>query len=278
MLSSKIILYSSLLLLIMGCTMEEPPTPVAKIGVTGGNCIGPCTVIFSDASTNTSVYEWNYQWEFGDGEKSTAKNPTHKYQNGGNYKVKFILTGKYGTSSDTTTVVIKGVPAEPPAASFTVTGGNCDAPCEVTFTNTSTRAVSYSWNFGDKSADSVSKLESPKHTFQKDGTFAVKLTAVGAGGTNSKSEMVVIKLAVPLAADFTSSQELSSDSIAVTFKNKSTSAVKYDWDFGDGKSSHDADPVHKYENKDGSFTVSLKAYDKANASKTKTETLTITKK
>ena len=278
MLSSKMIVYPSLLLLAIGCTLEEPAAPAAKISVTGSNCIGPCIVTFADASTNTSIYDWNYLWEFGDGEKSTTKNPSHQYQNGGSYKVKFTLTGKYGTSSDTTTVVIKGVPAEPPVAAFTVTGGNCEVPCEVTFGNSSLRATSYSWNFGDKSADSVSKLESPKHTFQKDGTFTVKLTAVGSGGTSSKTEMVTIKLAVPLLADFTSSQELSTDSIAVTFKNKSTSAIKYDWDFGDGKSSHELDPVHKYENKDGSFTVTLKAYDKANTSKMKTETITIIKK
>lgn len=190
---SKSFLCLTLLLLVAGCKLEEPAAPVAKIKATENNCPGaPCTVVFTDASENTSVYDWTYQWEFGDGAKSTEKNPSHSYVNGGSFKVKLTLTGKYGTSSDTTTVVIK--------------------------------------------------------------TMA------------------------PLSSDFTSSQELSGDSIKVTFKNKSVSAIKYDWDFGNGKVSNVTDPVQNYANKDSTYTVTLKAYDTASISKTKTESLEVKKK
>jgi PKD repeat protein len=263
---------------LVGCKLEEAPLPVAKFAYTGGECNAPCNVIFADKS-DAGVYDWNYAWKFGDGATSEERNPTHKYTAGGKFAVTLTLTGKYGTATTTDTVHIKGPIAESPVANFTMAGGNCEAPCEVTFTNTSLRAVSYAWNFGDKSEDSVSTVQSPKHIFKKEGTFNVKLTVTGAGGTHSKVESVVIKAAVVLNADFSFTHELMApDSIAVTFKNKSTGATKYDWEFGDTKTSTVPDPIHKYANKDSSYVVKLKAYGKGDTSKTKTDTLKIKKK
>ncbi len=190
---SKTFLCLTLVVLVAGCQLEEPAAPVAKIRVTENNCPGaPCTVVFNDASENVSIYDWNYQWEFGDGTKSTEKNPSHSYVNGGSFKVKFTLSGKYGTSSDTTTVVIKTIP--------------------------------------------------------------------------------------PVSADFTTTQELLGDSVKVSFTNKSVSAIKYDWDFGDGKVSHETNPLHNYVNKDSTYTITLKAYDKASVFKIKSETLEVKRK
>ncbi len=262
----------------VGCTLEQAPVPVAKFTYTGGECNAPCNVTFTDKS-DAGVYDWNYAWKFGDGATSAERNPTHNYTAGGKFAVTLTLTGKYGTATTTDTVRVKGPVAEAPVANFTVTGGNCEVPCEVTFTNTSLRAVSYAWSFGDKSDDSVSTVQSPKHTFKKEGTFNVKLTVTGAGGTHTKVEPVVIKAVAVLNADFTSTQALMApDSIAVTFKNTSTGATKYDWEFGDNKVSNAMDPIHKYANKDSSYVVKLKAYGKGDATKTKTDTLKIKKK
>lgn len=46
--------------------------------------------------------------------------------------------------------------------------------------------------------------------------------------------------------------------VAVTFENTSEDAEAYMWDFGDGQTSTDANPVHNYEYW-GTFTVSLTA-------------------
>jgi PKD repeat protein len=81
-------------------------------------------------------------------------------------------------------------PTPAPVASFTVTNGGCIGPCTVTFTNTSQNATSYSWDFGDGS--SVSTAVSPTHQYTLAGTYTVRLTATGAGGTNSATSNVVI--------------------------------------------------------------------------------------
>ncbi|MBK8556270.1 MAG: PKD domain-containing protein [Lewinellaceae bacterium] len=63
-------------------------------------------------------------------------------------------------------------------ANFTFSNDGCQAPCSVTFTNTSTNAASFSWNFGDGSP--VSTVTSPMHTFTTGGTFDVSLQVTSA--------------------------------------------------------------------------------------------------
>lgn len=77
-----------------------------------------------------------------------------------------------------------------PIANFTFTGENVVAPCEVSFSNTSTYATTYLWEFGDGTRLTE---QNPKHTYLIGGTFTVKLTATGEGGTNSTSKSVTIQ-------------------------------------------------------------------------------------
>src|SRR5687767_3111793 len=82
-------------------------------------------------------------------------------------------------SDSSITPVTPVLPA--PVANFTVTNAGCPGPCEITFTNTSTYATTYSWNFGDYTP--VNTTLSPAHTYSVAGTYTVTLTATGVGGT-----------------------------------------------------------------------------------------------
>ena len=69
-------------------------------------------VIFTDTSTG-NIDRW--RWQFGDGKKSTAQNPVHKYSSPGVYVV--TLTVSNDISSDTTSqFVTVAEPAEETAA------------------------------------------------------------------------------------------------------------------------------------------------------------------
>lgn len=66
---------------------------------------------------------------------------------------------------------------------------------EVTFTDTSSGASSYAWDFGDTNTSSA---PSPQHTYGTANTFTVKLTITGAGGqTASKTINVTVAAALP---------------------------------------------------------------------------------
>ena len=85
-------------------------------------------------------------------------------------------------------LLINSCKKEPePVASFSMDKNNVLVPATIIFTNQSTDATSYNWDFGD---GSVSTIESPTHEYTSSGTFTVTLTAMGEGGTNSTSQNV----------------------------------------------------------------------------------------
>ena len=63
-------------------------------------------------------------------------------------------------------------------------------PVDVSFTNNSTEAFLYQWNFGDNS--SFSSERSPLHTYSAGGTFNVTLTTVGTFGNNSITKLISV--------------------------------------------------------------------------------------
>jgi len=171
-----------------GCKKTDEtktPLPVADFTFSGAGGDAPCTVTFTNKSTDGQ----SYNWDFGDGETSTDKNPQHIFTSGGTFTVQLTATNTEGTNKTSKTVNIS-TPAAP-SANFTISGDGNFAPCEVTFTNTSSNATSYSWNFGDGS--STVTQENPKHTFASGGVFSVTLTASGSGGSNSITKVVNIK-------------------------------------------------------------------------------------
>lgn len=61
---------------------------------------------------------------------------------------------------------------------------------KVAFTNSSTDAFIYKWNFGDGTDQVADK--NPLHTYTKGGTYSVNLTSVGSAGSNQISKIVTV--------------------------------------------------------------------------------------
>jgi PKD repeat protein len=74
-------------------TIGSPP--IAKFLAEPATGQAPLTVQFTDLSTGNPK---QYEWSFGDGTQSTAKNPVHIFQNGGSYNVTLTVTNSYGTN------------------------------------------------------------------------------------------------------------------------------------------------------------------------------------
>ncbi|MTB53594.1 PKD domain-containing protein [Lewinella sp. W8] len=61
----------------------------------------------------------------------------------------------------------------------------------------------------------------------------------------------------------------------VSFTNQSEKATSYSWDFGDGTTSQEANPTHRYF-QSGDYTVILTAANEKGKSKTSQQTITVT--
>ena len=148
--------------------------------VTSG--VAPITVNFTSATTGTVT---GYAWNFGDGGTSAQMNPAHAYAAPGTYTVSLTVNGPGGMKTATKQgyIVVK---TPPPVASFAATPTSGVAPLAVAFSNTSTGAItSYLWDFGN-GASSIQA--SPTYTYPAAGTYTVKLTATGPGGSNAADQ------------------------------------------------------------------------------------------
>jgi len=88
--------------------------PIAGFNAATSYCSVPATVTFTNTTTNGG----NYVWYFGDGDTSSAQNPTHIYLNAGTYTVKLVATSACGTDSVTqTNYIVISPPAAPTATS-----------------------------------------------------------------------------------------------------------------------------------------------------------------
>ncbi len=68
----------------------------------------------------------------------------------------------------------------------------------VSFTNASTDASTYLWDFGD---GSTSTDENPTHTYADFGSYTVTLTSKGSGGTNTVTYDVTVASSEPIIVD-----------------------------------------------------------------------------
>lgn len=137
-----------------------------------------------------------------------------------------------------------------PNASFSSTADDL----EVQFTNSSTDGDTYFWDFGDGNS---STLENPNHIYSMEGTYTVCLTVTNADGVQDTSCEAITVTAPAIAAATASFTYLLSQA-DVSFTNNSQNADSYEWDFGDGESSTEANPTHSYA-ANGFYNVCLTA-------------------
>lgn len=78
-----------------------------------------------------------------------------------------------------------------PKAAFTYTAGTCQGGCPVTFQNTSQRATSYTWNFGDNTTGTQTDAQF-SHAYAQAGTYRVKLKAISASGVDTTSQRITV--------------------------------------------------------------------------------------
>lgn len=227
------------------------PTPAFSANVTSG-----CTALsvsFIDSSTESPT---NWAWDVdNDGQMDyTVQNPSHVYAASGTYSVKLIVTNGIGTDSilKTNFIVVDSIP---------VSGfGSSVSDSTVSFINSSSNAVSYSWNFGD---GNNSTQENPVHVYSGDGTYTATLTATNSCGSNIFSEAVTILpplvVAKPIAS-FSGNNTSGCAPLLVNFSDlSSASPSSWEWDIdNDGTVDYSTqNPTHTF-NVAGNYTVKLK--------------------
>ncbi|MBN8676879.1 MAG: PKD domain-containing protein [Chitinophagales bacterium] len=222
-------------------------------------------VNFADISSGNPV-SWEWTFEGGTPSSSTAQNPSVQYFTPGVYDVTLIVTSVNGTTSSFTQNDVITVNGAPSAGYTTAVSGNT-----VNFTNTSSGATSFTWNFGD---GGTSADENPTYTYQNDGVYNVTMAATNNCGTTIFEQQVTI--VTPPTSGFNYNSNAGCAPFSVQFNNASSSnATSISWDFPGGtpSSSTEENPSVSW-NASGIYVVTLTASNGAGSS-TSTATITV---
>ncbi|MEL6591090.1 MAG: PKD domain-containing protein, partial [Bacteroidota bacterium] len=191
-------------------------------------CVGE-TVTFTNTSTG-GVNNVGWDVDGVPGVDGTGNTFDFTYTTPGTYSV--TITANNPSCGDTLTQTNFITVSPSPTAAFNVDRtADCQAGLPFTFTDQSTGAVSWAWDFGDGNS---SNAQNPVHTFNGFGTFTVCLTVTNA---NNCTDQIcqTISIQAP-AANFSSSPDEGCFPLVVNFQDNSASPVDpivtWDWDFG----------------------------------------------
>ena len=157
--------------------VENSPT-VAFNSINIAGCAPLCSQ-FSDLSTVVSGTISNWNWSFGDGYSSTSQNPSHCFDNSGLYDISLTVTSSNGCSKTYTNLDMIHVYPNPTAEFISNVEETDILNPIVDFTNLSSNANSYEWNFGSLT---TSTLTNPSYTYNQEGIYSTTLTATNQYG------------------------------------------------------------------------------------------------
>ena len=136
-----------------------------------------------------------YLWDFGDGQTSNDKNPSHTYLQDGNYTLTLVVNDGKGDSDPIQTTA--SILDKDPQAAFIANPLSGSAPLTVDFTDQSSSydgITSFQWDFdNDGTVDSTDK--NPSHTYNSPGTYTASLTVFEADGdqsTETKTDYITV--------------------------------------------------------------------------------------
>ncbi|PJA07316.1 MAG: hypothetical protein COX70_07285 [Flavobacteriales bacterium CG_4_10_14_0_2_um_filter_32_8] len=142
---------------------------------------------YSFTNTTTGSGSLSYYWNFGDGNTSTAVNPTHTFAANTTYVVVLAVSDSSSNCASYYSVVIlvTGNPSPLSCNAGFVIYPDSAQPSNVIVVNSSTGInLTYFWDFGD---GNTSTLQYPNYTYSTAGPFLLCLTITDAANTCTSS-------------------------------------------------------------------------------------------
>ncbi len=225
-------------------------------------CSLPHTVKFSSISSDAVSWEW----DFGDGNTSSVKNPTHIYNSFGFFNVSLTVTNANGCVSSISTdqIGIQALQASIPSGQ---TQG-C-TPLNVQLNDNSNSIVpivDWQWEVYDSYSTPPSSYftftdQNPSFNLIDTGLYTVSLIVTNEIGCVDTSVFDrVIAVGIPPVVAFDADPRENCVETEISFIDQGSSyANSFLWSFGDGAFSEFRNPVHEYDGI-GLFDVTLTAW------------------
>ncbi len=229
------------------------PSPAANFTANIQIACLPASIHFTDLSNPVAGTITAWDWDFGDGTRSTVQNPIKTYTTNGFYTVTLTVTSSTGCKGSASfgnyIRIVSGVTAD---FSFT-TPVTCRAPFTVDFTDLTSGPgnLTYQWDFGNSTG---STLQSPIANYAAAGTYNIQLIATSEFGCSGTKQRTIT---IPTITTSFNSQDSVCLNSVINFQNTSSPApVNYSWDFGNGKQSIKINDTSTYSTP-GTYVVKL---------------------
>ncbi|HEX5024919.1 MAG TPA: PKD domain-containing protein, partial [Agriterribacter sp.] len=214
-----------------------------------GACGAPVTVEFKDTSS-TSV---KWQWNFGNGDTASTREPSYTYNTDGSFSVLLTATDAGGCVNK----VSQTIKLLKPDVKVNTSGPNSGCPgFKMGFAADNAADIrTYQWIFGDGDTSTAAR---PFHVFNKVGDYTVTLNYVTKTDCAGKVTYGTVSVFTKPVADFSVESGEVCGASPVTFTNLTTgNAGDWLWDFGDDAGGDvSSEPTHYY-NQDGNYNVTL---------------------
>ena len=243
---------------------NQQPMAVADASPASGGV--PLAVTFQGDNSSDDKKVVSYLWDFKDGATSNELNPTHTFDQIGEYQVELSVTDEEGlVNTDVVTITVNSEQNEGPKAVATASPLSGEVPLEVNFVGSQSTddngIASYSWDFKDGSKTNVADFT---YTYTKVGTYQAELTVTDENGlTDIQTVTIEVKESSNNKPNAVASADLTSGPAPLNVQftgDKSTDdkgIYSYAWNFKDGSAiQYVANPSHTF-NQAGSYEVEL---------------------
>ena len=264
----------SLTVTIAGCTSDASnvtipaikETPVVSLEITENN---PCTNQLSYTVNITASQFQNITTDFGTGAQvisGTGKGPfTLTYGSPGVRNV--VITALSSSGCSVTASKVIDVPALTPKPLIAISESNFCLNDTISLSTSPSPNTSYVWSGPNNFTSTSPSISLVLTNVNLAGEYTLVATR---GRCSSEAASITVPDIIPKpVAAFTSNPKIPAKltaPVTVQFTNNSTDADTYLWDFGDGSTSDEENPVHTYTDF-GEYSVTLTA-TKSNACST----------
>ncbi len=247
---------------LLSCSEREQAIPVTadfEIEVINNDFSVPVQVAIINRTQGADTYNWSFQGA--NPSSSTDRNPgTVTYTEEGDYTIRLEASNQDG-STDAMEINIP-VDAEIFIGFTTEILVDNFPPMEVTFTNTTVGADTYSWTFNGGTPTSSTNINPGNVIFNDPGEHTITLEV--SNGLETYQTEQTVTVAPNLVVTFDSEVAFEDDDLQVpvtlTMINNSISATDYLWTFTGGSpaTSTDENPTVTFDTP-GTYTLELEA-------------------
>lgn len=234
------------------------------------------SIVFTDLSVPGSGYnvvEWN--WDFDDGYTSPLQNPIHNFANPGTYDVMLAIASDSAGYICRDTIIQQVITLVGlPTVFFTWNPEPTMLGNPTNFYGTSGNTItSWYWDFGD---GNIASTQNATHTYTTAGTFNVELTVTDIDGCINSIIHIITIVDIP-ELDYHWNFACEGTGVQFYIDSPPTdipAVTSWYWDFGDGGTSTDMEPLHVYATAN-TYNVSLTIVDTNAATNTVIKPITV---